>query len=72
MRRHFRMKLRNLFIKFIRKFGSVHLSGVELGCGILSLSGVTRKAYQFLNSSCPWGGMPGKCLWTTLLCPTQV
>lgn len=24
MRRHFRMKLRNLFTKFIRKFGSVH------------------------------------------------
>lgn len=23
MRRHFRMKLRNLFTKFIRKFGSV-------------------------------------------------
>lgn len=27
MRRHFRMKLRNLFTKFIRKFGSVHLNG---------------------------------------------
>lgn len=37
MRRHFRMKLRNLFIKFIRKFGSVHLNGVELGYRTVSL-----------------------------------
>lgn len=31
MRRHFRMKLRNLFTKFIRKFGSVHCIGEQGG-----------------------------------------
>lgn len=42
MRRHFRMKLRNLFTKFIRKFGSVHRTEGELR-GFQSPHGVCRE-----------------------------